>query len=105
MEKRLGKDENMILNKMSIVAFELTIKFSKAKFEKLNNSNLIELTGPGLVIYESSKVPVDDLMITKSRFLGIKLDLKSFIMKIVLPLFFMILFVYLEIKFDFFKEV
>lgn len=100
MEKRLGKEEKIVINKLSLVAFDLLVKFEKPKFNKLKNSDLIEIIGPGLIIYEATKSPVQEVMIPKSRLFGFRLDLKSLLLKIVIPCLLILLFAYLEIRFE-----
>lgn len=53
IEKRLGVDERIIINKSSIIAFESTIYFYKKK-DNLSK-NFIEVYGPGLIVIEMSK--------------------------------------------------
>lgn len=60
MEKRLGKDESFTILKSSLVGFESSVKFNNKQVGLLNkaiyNSPFIEVIGPGLVIFEMSKV-------------------------------------------------
>lgn len=60
MEKRLGKDESFNILKSSLVAFESSVKFNNKQIGLLNkaiyNSPFIEVIGPGLIIFEMSKV-------------------------------------------------
>lgn len=72
IEKRLGINEEIIVHRKKIVAFESSVTISNDIIEKkaVNKYEYKCLKGPGLVIFEMSNQPIQNICLPKGTTLS-----------------------------------